>query len=101
MQNKVFVRIAFATGLILLIPFSFMQLQVQLPDQASTPSEINWDLTDFIAMGTLIFGISSLFVLGGRKVHKQYRLVIGVISLILFLWLWAELAVGLFTNWGS
>ena len=86
MQNKVFHWIALATGLILLIP-----LLAQWP----------WTLSDFVVAGTLLFGFSSAFVLAARKAQKKHRLVIGAAFLVLFLWLWVELAVGLFTNWGS
>ena len=101
MQNIIFIWIALATGLLLLIPFFLMQFHVKLPDPGSVAGEINWDLTDFIVMGTLLFTISSLFVLAARKIHKSHRLAMGIAFLILFLWLWAELAVGIFTNLGS
>jgi hypothetical protein len=64
-------------------------------------NEINWTLGDFIVMGILLFGTSSAFVLTARKSNKKYRAAIGIAFLIVFLWLWAELAVGVFTNWGS
>ncbi len=59
-----------------------------------------WTLSDFIIMGALIFcaGLIIDFVI--RKQGK-YR-AIGIIAIVfLFLWLWAELSVGVFTNWGS
>ena len=89
-QNKIFLWIALGTGLLLLVPLIAMQFT----------GEVNWTLSDFIVMGTLIFTASSLFVLTARKVRKN-RLVVGAVFLLAFLWLWAELAVGIFTNWGS
>lgn len=62
---------------------------------------MNWTLSDFIVMGILILGISSLFVLVAKMTPKKYRTIIGIGFLLAFLWLWAELAVGIFTNWGS
>lgn len=85
-QNKIFIYLAFGTGLILLIPFLAMQF--------------NWNLFDFIVAGSLIFGIGSAYVLVARKTHK-HRLAMGFIFAVLFFWLWAELAVGIFTNWGN
>ena len=90
-QNKVFILIALATGLILLIPFAAMKVT----------SDVNWDETDFIVMGTLLFGTGSIFVIVARKVNKKHRIIIGTALIILLLYLWTELAVGIFTNWGS
>jgi len=91
MKNKSFVWIALATCLVLLVPLIAMQFT----------DEVRWDHTDFIVMGGLIFGISSVFVIVFRGLPRKPKLVIGIIFALFFLWLWAELAVGVFTNWGS
>jgi hypothetical protein len=91
MQNKAFLWIAMATGFILLIPLTSMRFN----------SEVNWTLFDFILMGTLLFGSSTVFVLTARRISKKYRAAIGIAFAAAILWLWAELAVGVFTNWGS
>ena len=92
-----------ATALILLVPFLAMQLDWNPPDpgSSSTDQGVNWTVGDFIAAGVLLFGAGSLFVLAARKVDKKYRLAVGIGVLALLLWLWAELAVGVFTDWGS
>lgn len=90
-QNSVFVWIALATGAILLIPFIAMQFT----------TDVMWDETDFIVMGSLLFGVASLFVLAARRAPRKHRMLIGGIFIAAFLFLWAELAVGVFTNWGS
>jgi uncharacterized membrane protein len=90
-RNGIFLWIALGTGLLLMIPLVAMQFT----------SEVNWTLSDFILMGVLIFTVSSLFVLVARKVQKKSRLAVGAVFLLGFLWLWAELAVGVFTTWGS
>lgn len=101
MHNKIFAWIALATGLLLLIPFLAMRFQWQLFDpDPSASNEVLWTLSDFVVMGTLIFGTSSLYVLVARKT-RQHHLIIGTVFALAFLWLWAELAVGVFTNWGS
>lgn len=89
-DNKIFVWIAVATGIILSIPLIAMRFT----------SEVDWKLNDFTIMGILIFGMGSLFVLTARKVRK-HRLAIGIAFVLAFLYIWAELAVGIFTNWGS
>lgn len=90
-QNRIFAWIALATGLILLIPLLSMQFT----------SEVKWDEADFIVAGTLLFGVSSLFVLATRRISKRHRVIVGIAFALTLLYLWAELAVGIFTNWGS
>ena len=62
-------------------------------------NEVNWSFFDFIIMGILIlsfsFGIKQ--VLKTTKNTKYRILIIGLI-LILFLLIWAELAVGIFDS---
>lgn len=91
MRNAVFLWIVVATGTLLLIPLVAMQFT----------DEVNWELNDFVVMGFLIFTASSFFILATRNVEQKNRLIVGVACLFIFLWLWAELAVGVFTNWGS
>ncbi|NNF39727.1 MAG: hypothetical protein HKN64_00010 [Woeseiaceae bacterium] len=90
-RNSVFIWIALATGAVLLIPLIAMQFT----------TEVNWDRSDFIVMGSLLFGTASLFVLVGRRVPRKRRALIGSLFIAAFLYIWAELAVGIFTNLGS
>ena len=90
-HDGVFIWIAFATGVILLIPAIAMQFT----------NEVSWDETDFVVMGSLLFGMASLFVLAARRVPRKHRVLIGTMSTAAFLYIWAELAVGVFTNLGS
>ncbi len=92
MQNKVFVWIGVATVLILLIPMVAMQFT----------NEVNWSLLDFTTMGVLLFGTGSIFVMTARQVRNHtYRVVIGIALALVLFYVWAELAVGIFTTWGS
>lgn len=87
---KTIIRIALGTLGILLIPFAAMQFS----------SEVNWTLSDFIIMGAILFVTVLILDLAMRKIGK-YRVPTAITIIGLFLWLWVELAVGLFTNWGS
>lgn len=91
MQNKIFIWLALGTGLILMIPVIMMQLT----------TEWNWGLSDFIVIAILLFGMGSLFVWTARKINKKYRLITGILFVLAILYIWAELAVGIFTNLGS
>lgn len=90
-QKSVFIWIALATGAILLVPLIAMQFS----------SEVNWTSLDFIVMGSLLAGMASLFVLVARRVPRKHRLVLGGLFVAVFLFIWAELAVGIFTTLGS
>ncbi|MBX9906518.1 hypothetical protein K2X96_01300 [Patescibacteria group bacterium] len=85
MKNKDIPLIIVGTLTVLLIPLAF-----------------NWDWTasDFVIAGVLIFG-TALLLNQIRKKMSSYRLPFAVLVIFLFVWLWAELAVGIFTNWGS
>lgn len=86
MQNKVFVYLAIATGLILLVPLL---------------SRWPWTISDFAVMGALLLGTGFLFVQTARVTPRKYRILIGFAFLAALLYFWAELAVGVFTNLGS
>ena len=59
--------------------------------------EINWSLFDFIIMGSLVIflSIGINFVSNRTKNLKNRYLYIGILVLI-FTFIWAELAVGIF-----
>jgi hypothetical protein len=76
-----------STIFLLLIPFIAMQLGDQ----------VNWTASDFLIMGGLLIGLGLMIDLIIRKVktkNARIYLVIGI--LVLFLLVWAELAVGIF-----
>ena len=91
MRNSVFGWIVAGTGVLLLIPLIAMQFT----------SEVDWRLGDFVIMGVMLITFASVFVVIARKVSSGRRAAIGIGLLVAFLWLWAELAVGIFTGWGS
>ena len=88
-KNRRLITILLAVPLILLIPFIAMQFS----------SEVNWSLLDFIVMGTLLLGVGLLLEVVLRKVPKKNnRIALIAIIFVLFLLIWAELAVGIFNT---
>jgi hypothetical protein len=83
-------RIALGTLALLLIPLIAMWLG----------TGVDWTLSDFIVAGLLLFVTGMLLDTVARKAGR-YRLLGIAAIVLLFLWLWAELAVGVFTHWGS
>ncbi len=59
-----------------------------------------WGREDFFVMGIMIFVFGLMLDLVLKKSGK-YKAAAGIFIVLIFLWLWAELAVGIFTNWGS
>lgn len=90
MNRKRIGIIAAATLLILAIPLIAMQFT----------SAVAWTSSDFIIMGAMIFAAGILMDVALRKAGKYRKVLVSGIAVI-FLWLWAELAVGIFTTWGS
>ncbi len=77
-----------------------MLFQIPMPDPGSTAAPPSWTLFDFVAAGALIFFAGLMIDLALRKFGKNRAVaVVGIV--LVFMWLWAELAVGIFTNWGS
>jgi len=92
MQNKFTTGLLLAPAIILLIPFIAMQFT----------GEVDWSTGDFAVMGVLLYGaVFSYLFLSRMVTEPQHRIIIGTIIALAVLWLWAELAVGIFTNWGS
>jgi len=81
------IRVTLGTALILLIPLIAMQFT----------SEMNWDLFDFIVMGALLFGTGLIYEFLIRKLKNQtHRIIAATVLVLLFLLVWADLAVGIF-----
>ena len=90
--GKSLLRVAAATAAILMIPLVAMQFT----------TEVNWTGSDFVAAGILLTltGLVLTFALRKVRTAQGRLLAIGLIGLG-FLYLWAEMAVGIFTNIGS
>lgn len=90
-NNAMFGWLGIATAIILLVPLIAMQFT----------NDVNWNLSDFVIMGILVFGFGSMFILIARKVDRDSRLLLGLAILAAFMYVWAELAVGIFFNLGN
>ena len=82
--KKGLVWISIVTFIILMIPLISMQFT----------QEVNWGILDFVVMGGLLFGCGSFFIFLANR-NPQQKLMIGSVLFILFLFSWAELAVGI------
>ena len=91
LQNKIFAWIAFATAAVLSVPLVAMQFS----------NDVDWKLNDFLIIGFLLFGSGALYVYIARIVPSKYRIAIAAVFAITVLYIWGELAVGIFTNLGS
>ena len=78
--------ILLGTVAILLVPLVAMQFT----------SEVNWTGSDFIVAGVLLGGTGFLFELATSKLRtRRTRMIAGVVVVLGFLFVWAELAVGI------
>jgi hypothetical protein len=58
--------------------------------------QVNWDETDFIVMGAMLFGACGAFELAARMTgNMAYRAAVGVAVVATFLLIWINLAVGI------
>lgn len=86
-QNKRLIIILTAVAILLLIPFIAMQFT----------EEVNWTVFDFLIAGVLLLGTGLMCEFVLRKASKTtYRIFICLAILLVFLLIWAELAVGIF-----
>lgn len=91
LRNSVFAWLALLTGGVLLVPWLAMQLS----------AAVDWSAMDFLVMGALVFGAGCVFVLVARRVPRRHWRWVGAAVVAGFLYVWAELAVGVFTHLGS
>ena len=83
---------AIIVALILIVPLVAMQFT----------DEVNWTRSDFVVAGVLLFGSALIYELATNNMtNTNNRLAVGIVVAAVLLWLWAELAVGVFTDWGS
>lgn len=75
-----------AAALLLALPLAAMQFT----------DELNWDETDFIVFGALLFGACGIYEAAARMTgNAAYRAAIGVAVVAAFVLIWMNLAVGI------
>jgi hypothetical protein len=86
-NNKRLIYFLITIFILLLIPLVSMQF---------TP-EVNWSPMDFVVMGALLLGTVIFLEVILRNVSKpDVRIALVALILVIFLLIWAELAVGIF-----
>lgn len=90
------IQVAKWTGILLLIPIA-LQLTI---GTGVDGQGWNWKLGDFIFAALFIFIAGMVLSTIWRKTSKNRAIAI-ILAILVFVWLWAEAAVGIFTNWGS
>ena len=86
-----FLLLALAVIALLLVPLALMQVT----------QEVNWGPTDFVVMGAMLFITGSVIIIAYYRMSRKNFRATAVIAVLLFLWLWAELAVGILTDLGN
>ena len=91
LKDSAFFRLALGSAVLLLIPLIAMGFT----------SQVDWSLADFMVMGLLLFGSGSLCIAVSRRLERKYVALAITLITALLLYVWAELAVGLFFTFGS
>ena len=85
-------RVLLGTLILLCIPLVAMQFT----------GEVDWRPGDFVVAGTLLTAAGVVYELGVRPIgHVALRRLLAVGLGLALVWVWLELAVGVFTTWGS
>src|SRR3546814_19791836 len=63
-------------------------------------SGVNWSASDFVVFGALLLAVCLGLELALGLSSRRARVAACIEAVLGFLWMWAELAVGVFTDWG-
>ncbi len=65
-------------------------------------AEVDWSLGDFLVAVVMFLVLGGAIEFVVRALRSGSTRVLAILAVVgVFLWLWAELAVGVFTDWGS
>ena len=79
------------TAGLLLIPFVAMQVT----------DEVQWSPFDFLVAAVLLFAGVMVCLQGSGRLKGSNRFLGAIFFALIFIYIWAELSVGIFTNLGS
>lgn len=96
--TKNIIRVFAITAGVLLLPFAAMAMDWRVTDPGSSDRErVNWNLFDFIVMGSLLLTIGFMYEFLILKFSAtKDRVILALLLLVLLFLIWAELAVGIF-----
>lgn len=97
LSKRIFAWLALACGLLLLIP---LLLQFTIGTGVDGQG-FNWRLGDFIVMWVLLFAVGAGTIVLATRVARQHWWLIGIASVLILFYVWAELAVGIFMPFGT
>jgi hypothetical protein len=100
MELKRISCIGLGTLALLLVPLAFTLMNPAAHLSGGGGGGFDWTPGDFAVMGVLLFTAGVALDIVWRKAGR-HRVAAAALLAFLFLWLWVELAVGLFTAWGS
>jgi len=90
--KKNVLRVLAGTGAILLLPLVAMQFT----------REVDWTVLDFVVAAVLLLAVGFALELAVGKLANMRQRLLWVAAIVLaFVYLWAELAVGIFFHFGS
>ncbi|ASG66654.1 hypothetical protein CEW91_11130 [Idiomarina piscisalsi] len=90
-QKTAFAWVLLTTCGLLFIPLVAMQFS----------NDVQWALSGFVIMGALLLVVGSSLILLARKLSKKQFRHAAIVVLLGFIYVWAELAVGVFFSFGS
>lgn len=90
-SDRAVIWIALVVFVLFALPIAAMQFT----------SEVDWSASDFLIWGVLLLAAGSTFLWARRKLPRNRWWIAAAVIVAVFVYVWAELAVGIFTDLGS
>lgn len=82
---------AIAIAGVLLVVFVAMQIN----------ADVRWSLFDFVTAAILLFMLAAAFIFATKRLNRKQLAYTAIGLTVLGIYVWAELAVGVFFHFGS